>query len=168
MSNLELPLLIDLIGRTFLMMFAIILASRLFGLRSFSQMSGFDFPVAVALGSVLASAVTAPDQPVWVPILAVAALFSWQMIVAPLRQRFRKLERVVDNLPLLVMEDGKVLDDNLRIGGMTRFDLWAKLREANVARIDDVKIAVIEAAGEFTVVYGADEVSPELLEDVRR
>lgn len=168
MSDFTMPLLFDLILRTFLMMFAIILASRIFGLRSFSQMSGFDFPVAVALGSVLASAVTTPDQSLWVPILAIAALFSWNMIVAPLRQRFRRLERVVDNLPLLVMQDGEVLDDNLRLGGMTRFDLWAKLREANVARIEDVKIAVIEAAGEFTVVYGAHDVSPELLEDVRR
>ena len=168
MSDLDVPPLFDLIVRTFLIMFAIIAASRIFGLRSFSKMSGFDFPVAVALGSVLASAVTAPDQSVWVPILAIVALFIWQMIVAPLRQRFRKLERVVDNRPLLVMEDGKVLDDNLRLGGMTRFDLWAKLREANVARVEDVRIAVIEAAGEFTVVYGTDEVSPELLEDVRR
>lgn len=168
MTEFDILLPLDLIARTFLMMLAIILASRLFGLRSFSKMSGFDFPVAVALGSVLATAVTAPDQPLWVPILAIAALFCWQMLVAPLRQRFRKLERAVDNQPLLVMEGGKVLDDNLRIGSMTRSDLWAKLREANVAKLDQVKIAVIEASGEFTVVYGSDTVSPELLEDVRR
>lgn len=168
MSDLDLPLLFDLVLRTFLVMFAIILASRVFGLRSFSQLSGFDFPIAVAFGSVLASAITTPDQSIWVPILAVAALFCWHMIVAPLRQRFPKLERAVDNQPLLVMEDGKVLDENLRIGSMTRFDLWAKLREANVAKLDQVKIAVIEASGEFTVVYGSDTVSPELLEDVRR
>lgn len=48
------------------------------------------------------------------------ALYVRQMIVAKLRQRFRRLERVVDNL---------------RLGGITRFDLRAKLREANVDRV---------------------------------
>jgi uncharacterized membrane protein YcaP (DUF421 family) len=161
------PLLFDLVLRTFVVMTTLVVASRLFGLRSFAQMSGFDFPVVLATGAVLASTVTNPQQPVWIPALAIVALFVWQMVLAPLRQRFALVAGAVDNRPRLVMKDGQVLDDNLRKGGMTRSDLWAKLREANVAKLDQVRIAVVESTGEVTVIHGADEVSPELLEDVR-
>lgn len=44
-----------------------------------------------------------------------------------------------------------------------RFNLWAELCEANVAHVDDVRIAAIEASDEFTVVSGTDKVSEELL-----
>lgn len=168
MSDPNLPAAFDVLVRTFLVMAMIVLASRIFGLRSFSKMSGFDFPVAVAFGSVLASSVTSPDQSIWVPLFAVVSLFAWQMVVSPLRKYFRSVERAVDNRPLMVMENGEILEDNLRSGGMTRQDLMAKLREANVSRLEEVNIAVIEGAGDFTVIRGAKTPSPELLENVRR
>ncbi len=168
MADLDTPLLVDLILRAFMVMFVILLASRIFGLRSFSKMSGFDFSVTVALGAVLATALTNPEEPILLSVAAIVTLFIWQMVISPLRQRFRTVQRALDNLPLLLMEDGKVLFENLKLGGMTRDDLWAKLREANIAKLDDVKIAVLETTGEVTVIGGAGEVSPELLENVRR
>jgi uncharacterized membrane protein YcaP (DUF421 family) len=168
MADFDIPLLLDLTLRAFLVMAVILLASRIFGLRSFSKMSGFDFSVTVAIGSVLGIAVTSPDQSVVLPIMAIVALFIWKMVVSPLRKRFRKVEHVLDNMPLLVMEDGKVLNENLQRGGMTRADLWAKLRAAHVARLEDVKIAVLETTGDVTIVFGSADISPELLEDVRR
>lgn len=168
MDTFATPLLLDLTLRTFLVMIVILLASRIFGLRSFSKMSGFDFSVTVAFGAVLATALTTPKQTIWIPVTAVLALFIWQMVMSALRKRFQKVAQAVDNVPLLLMEDGKVLGDNLQRGGMTRADLWAKLREANVAKLDEVKIAVLETTGEVTVVFGSNEVSAELLEDVQR
>ncbi len=87
MANLDIPLLLDLTLRAFLVMFVILVVSRIFGLRFFSKMSGFDFAVTVAIGSVLATSVTAPDQSVWVPVMAILALFIWQTVVSSLRIR---------------------------------------------------------------------------------
>lgn len=168
MPNLDMPLLVDLTLRAFLVMFAILLGSRIFGLRSFSKMSGFDFSITVAFGAVLSAAMMDRSQSIWVPFAAIAALFIWQMAMSPLRQRFGTVARAIDNMPLLLMEDGRILAQNLKLGGMTRDDLWAKLREANVTRLDEVRIAVLEATGEVSVVYGTEEISPELLENVRR
>ncbi|NKI34741.1 DUF421 domain-containing protein [Wenzhouxiangella sp. XN79A] len=168
MFEFDLPLIVDLILRAFLVMITIVLASRIFGLRSFSKMSSFDFSVTVAIGSVLATAVTMRDQSVWVPITAVLALFVWQMTISPLRRRIGMIQRAIDNRPLLVVEDGKVLNDNLARGGMTRADLWSRLRAANVAQLEEVKIAVLETTGDVTVIHGSHAVSPELLEGVQR
>ncbi|ETW11131.1 hypothetical protein ATO8_18969 [Roseivivax marinus] len=158
----------DIFIRIAILMAVIIAFSRVFGLRSFSKLSGFDFAVTVALGSVLANGITALDKSLWVPILAIAALFMWQMVVAPIRTRWTWFENTLDNRPLVVVENGEILEANLHQADMTRADLWAKLRDANVGGLAQVQAAVVETTGVFTVLHGHDRISPELLEDVRR
>ncbi len=159
---------VEIVLRVFLLMAVVIVSARILGLRSFSKLSGFDFAVTVAIGSVLASGLMAIDKPLWQPAVALAALFLWMQVVAPLRTRLRVLERAVDTTPLLVMENGEVLEANLRKADMTRADLWAKLRDANVAELETVQAAVVESTGVFTVLHGHERVSPELLDGVRR
>lgn len=133
-------------------------------------MSAFDFAVTVAIGSVLASAWTTPANTVLVPFVGIAALFGVQMILAPLRARLNPVERAIDNRPLLVMENGAVLYENLVSANMTRADLLAKLRAANVHRFSDVRWVVVESTGDVSVLHGpAKDAEPsEILEDVRR
>ncbi|SFD93714.1 DUF421 domain-containing protein [Roseivivax sediminis] len=165
---MSLALFGELLLRVTLLMAVVIAMSRIFGLRSFSKLSGFDFAVTVALGSVVASGLTATDKSLWIPICAVVVIFLWQMAVAPLRTHFRAAENTIDNGPLMVMENGKILEQNLARADMTRADLWAKLRDENVGDLSRVQAAVVEATGVFTVLHGHEKVSDELLEGVRR
>lgn len=149
----------------------IIALTRVHGLRSFSKMSGFDFAITVSIGSVLAGAVTTLSTPMWHFIVALVALFAIQMVTAKFRARSNAVEDTLDNAPLLVMENGAVLDDNLIAAGMTRSDLWAKLREANAYQIDKVHAVVVESTGDVSVLHESKtggEPSPEVLEGVRR
>ncbi|ETX14059.1 hypothetical protein OCH239_05310 [Roseivivax halodurans JCM 10272] len=154
--------------RIFLLMGVVIAMSRVFGLRSFSKLSGFDFAVTVAMGSVVASGITALDKSPWIPAVALLAIFVWQMLVAPLRTHFRTAEDAIDNHPLMVMENGDILEANLHKASMTRADLWAKLRDANVGDLSRVQAAVVEVTGVFTVLHGHEKISDELLDGVRR
>lgn len=149
----------------------IVALTRVHGLRSFSKMSGFDFAITVSIGSVLAGAVTTLDTPLWHFIVALVALFVVQMAAAQLRTRSKAAERTLDNAPLLIMENGAVLDANLTAAGMTRSDLWAKLREANAYQIDKVHAVVVESTGDVSVLHARKtdgEPSPEVMDGVRR
>ena len=154
--------------RVFAVLSVIIIAHRLFGLRSFSKLSGFDFAVTVALGSVLASAATATDTSVWVPVSGVICLFLFQAALAPLRTRLSAVETIVDNAPLLVMEDGRILTENLVKADMTHADLMAKLREANVQHFDKVRAVVVETTGGVSVMHGDHATDTRLLAGVQR
>ena len=147
---------------------AIILLTRVSGLRSFSKMSGFDFAVTVAMGSILAAMVTAPGTGILVFLAAFAALFALQIGLAHLRARSRAVEDVMGNAPLLVMENGRPLTDNLRRSGMTLDDLHGKLREANAFDLSKVHAVIFEPTGDVSVLHGEGEVSPEVLDGVRR
>lgn len=165
------PDLPDILLRTVLAVAAIILLTRLNGLRSFSKMSGFDFAITVATGSVLASTITSPSQTVLVGIGALASLFAVQAGISAVRARSDTFENALDNCPLLVMEDGRILEENLRRSGMTKGDLYGKLREANALDLTLVRAVVFESTGDVSVLHASgpdDTLSPELLEGVRR
>lgn len=150
---------------------SLIVLTRLAGLRSFSKLSGFDFAITVAVGSVVATVLIAEDPPLAQGVMALAALYAVQIGVAIARNRSDRVAGWVDNEPLLIMDHQEILDENLRKGQMTRADLFAKLREANVLRLEEVRAVVMESTGDVSVLHtepGGVEPDPQLLEGVRR
>jgi uncharacterized membrane protein YcaP (DUF421 family) len=147
----------------------LILYTRLVGLRSFSKMSGFDFAITIAIGSILAS-VTLWQKPTLLDgAVALAVLFGLQFVVGTLRERRPGVARLVDNRPLLLMDGPEVLRDHLRRANMTEADLRAKLREANVTRLEQVRAVVMESTGDVSVLHAPPDAPPvdsALLRDV--
>lgn len=138
---------------------------RIIGLRSLSKMSGFDFVVTVALGSVVAST-TVSTTSLWNGVVALAALLGVQWAIAQLRVR-SAVESLVDNRPILLVHEGSVLEANLRHARVTHSDITAKLREAGVTCVDDVLAVVLETTGDVSVLTGPGPVDDRLLADVR-
>ncbi len=149
--------------------FLVIVSTRLAGVRSFAKMSGFDFAMTIAVGSVLASTAMSPSVPVPVGVTVLAVLFGVQWGLAKLRVVFPPFSKLLDNEPVLVMKEGEILEDNLARCGVTRDDLASKLREANVLRLDHVRAVIVETTGDVTVLHGdpAVELSPEIFRGVR-
>ncbi len=146
------------------MLAAIIVCVRIVGLRSFSKMSSFDFAVTVAMGSLLA-AVTLSRSSLVEGFAAAAALLLTQAAISHARIRFG-VGSVVDNEPLLLMVGPTMLEDNLRRARVTPNDVRAKLRQANVLRLDQVRYVVLETTGDVTVVQGDGELERDILADV--
>ena len=148
----------------------LILYTRLVGLRSFSKMSAFDFAITIAIGSILAS-VTLWQKPTLLEgAVALGVLFGLQFVVGNLRKRLPGVTRLIDNRPLLLMDGTEVLSDNLRRANMTEADLRAKLREANVTRLAQVRAVVMESTGDVSVLHAPPEapaIDDALLEDVQ-
>lgn len=146
---------------------AIVVFTRLVGLRSFSKMSSFDFAVTVAFGSLLASAVLSPDPPIARAVVGLASLYAIQYAVSRIRVG-EGLTSLFDNEPLLLMRGPEILDDNLRRARVARRDLLAKLRQANVRQRDQVLAVVLETTGDISVIHGrpGEELDPELFADV--
>lgn len=149
----------------------VIVFTRLAGLRSFSKMSSFDFAMTVAIGSLIASTVITRGPMLLPGLLALAMIYMLQISVGKLRHRFRWAERLVDNEPRLLMDGRRILEDNLRAAGVTHDDLRAKLREANVLSLDQVRAVVMETTGDISVLHSSDpgeRLDDDLLERVRR
>jgi uncharacterized membrane protein YcaP (DUF421 family) len=149
---------------------ALISYTRLAGLRSFSKMSSFDFAVTVAIGSIIASTVLTENPPLLQATVGLGALYAVQIGVAKLRRGSAIMSKLVDNQPILLMKGSEVMDKNLQRASVTHADLRAKLREANVTKVSQVKAVVMEATGDISVLHHSDgqhHVDDKLLENVQ-
>ncbi len=143
--------------------YAIIIGyTRITGLRSFSKMSAADFAMTVAVGSLLGGSIAAPSPTVLMVAVALGGLFTAQWLVAYLRTRNESFSTLVDNDPLMLMVGREILDDNLRDSQLTRQDLHAKLREANVWNYDQVLAVVFETTGDISVLHSHSDVDCEI------
>ncbi len=67
------------------------------------------------------------------------------------------------------MNGDKVMEENMQQAKVTHDDLHAKLREANVTQLSQVKAVVMEATGDISVLHHQDsehELDSELLKEV--
>jgi len=144
---------------------AILVYARIAGLRSFAQISAFDFAMTVAVGSILASMAVTRSASLVDGLIALATLFALQAFVGVGRLRLG-LGRLVDNRPRLLVAHGRILDGQLDRARMTRSDLFAKLRGAGVHGLADVDAVVLETTGDVSVLTGGDPVDADLFPGV--
>lgn len=140
----------------------IVLYTRLVGLRSFSKLSSFDFAVTVAIGSMLATTVLSRDVSLPYGAAGVGALYLVQYLTARLRTRSSGFASLVDNQPVLLMRDGRMREDAMRRVGVTRADLLAKLREANVLQMESARAVIFESTGDISVLHSGDDLESRL------
>ncbi len=136
----------------FLLNFIILVIVRLNGLRTFSKMSAHDFAVTVAIGSILGTAVTSPSPSLGSASVAIAMLVLWQHLFS--RWRRKRNQSYLENDALIIAEKGQLIEKNLKSARMTNEDFYAKMREANVMRMSDVKLAVLEVTGDVSILHG--------------
>ncbi|PSK92394.1 uncharacterized membrane protein YcaP (DUF421 family) [Haloactinopolyspora alba] len=130
---------------------AMIVFSRITGLRSFAQMTNFDVAATVMFGSIAATTAVTRTTPLLQGAVALAVLFTVQALIARWRLA-RRVESAVDNAPLLLMSGSTVLEENLTTARMTDGDLRSKLRLAGVTRTADVRAVVLETTGTVSVL----------------
>ena len=136
---------------------------RMVGLRSFSKMTNFDFVMTIATGSLLAGAAqTTNARDFAQTMVALATVFAVQWTTAKVRKKSDTFEGLIHNEPLILMRDGEFIEEALTRSRVARNDLIAKLREANVLHLDQVRAVVLETTGDISVLHG-EQLQPALL-----
>ncbi|MAQ71418.1 MAG: hypothetical protein CL565_04410 [Alphaproteobacteria bacterium] len=151
---------------TVLVYFLMLLFVKLNGLRSFSKMSAHDFAVTIAIGSILASVVVQKEPTLMQGVVAIGVFLIIQSLFSG--WRMLRPESILENKPILLMDGPEILHKNLLIAKITKEDLKAKLREANVLRYSEVKAVVFEATGDVSVLHGDKEIDKDLLDSIRK
>lgn len=163
--------LMETLGGILLMFIAIVLITRIVGLRSFAKFSTFDFAFTVAVGSTVSTTLNS-DTSVVHGATTILGLLVLTAVVAYLQRKFDLFNNIISNKPLLLMDGSHILKKNLRAARVSESQLIAKLREANVIRFEQVKVVVLETTGDISVLHVSEESKVELedrlLESVRR
>ncbi|WP_037348999.1 DUF421 domain-containing protein [Sediminibacter sp. Hel_I_10] len=135
---------------------ALVVFTRISGKRSFSKMSSFDFAITVALGSIVATVTMSKSVSLTQGVFGLGIMYFIQIIVAHAR-RYKVVRQAIDNKPTFLMKNGEVFYDNLKKCKVTESDIKAKLREANVIQLTEVKAVIFESTGDISVLHGASD-----------
>ncbi len=131
----------------------LIVAVRLAGRRQLGQLTPLDLLVLILLGSAVETAMVRADTSLVaglvsaITLLVVNRLLTWAMLKS---EAFRHL---VGSGPLLLVHDGKFVDENLKRLGMSKEDVIEAIRERECASIKELRYAVFEPDGEINVVF---------------
>lgn len=161
------PVLRGLILTSLAVLWTILLV-RIVGLRAFSKMTSFDFVTTIATGSLIAQAGTRSEWSSFLQALAaIAGVFLIQWLLAKARLNSEDFKALLKNQPVLLMEDGKFLEDAMAATRVSRSSILEKLRTADVGSQSEVQAVVLETTGNISVMAkaGFDE---KLLEGVTR
>lgn len=165
------PLFKTLIGCVIIFVVIIVL-TRIIGLRAFAKFTAHDFAFTVAIGSVIASMVTANITLVHGSV-AIAGLLVVTFIISWLQRKYSFINKLISNAPLLLMDGSTILYDNLKYARIDEKQLISKLRHANVHNYNQVLAVVLETTGDIYVLHKSSSNSDEkldtnLLKGVRR
>ncbi|MFD1064345.1 DUF421 domain-containing protein [Winogradskyella litorisediminis] len=149
------PLLETLLG-SILIFIAVIIFTRIVGLRSFAKFTAYDFAFTVAIGSIISSTLTSKTSVVYGSV-AIGSLLLLTYIFSTLQKKIPRFSNLISNKPLLLMDGATILEKNLSKSRIEKSQLMAKLREANVTQLNQVKAVVLEATGDISVLHKASE-----------
>lgn len=157
---------VTVVVSTVVMYLVFIALVRLVGQRSLASMSSFDFACVVALGAVLGRSVLLEAPTLLIGIVALSTFFAVQGLLGMLRLH-ASIDRVLNRPAVLLMADGRFLDDNMRRAHVVEDEIRQKLRLAGIRHLAEVQCVVLERNGAVSVIRSGERVDPWLLSDVR-
>jgi uncharacterized membrane protein YcaP (DUF421 family) len=142
----------DLAFRTTVIFFFIYLLMRIVGRRELSSLEPFDLILLVVLGDSVQQAVTQDDYSVTGAFIVVSTIALLQVFLSYLNFRVPRLRPLLDGEPIVIVQDGKVIEGNARRERLTLEDIAEAARLQQIASLDDVQWAVLETSGELSFV----------------
>ena len=135
----------------------LLLVFRLAGKRTLNQITTFDAVLLLIISEAIQQAMLDNDNSVTNAFLIVVTLVGIDIVLSVCKQRFRAVERVIDGLPVLVVDDGEVQHKSMEKERVDEADVLVAARSHHgLERLDQVKYAVLEPSGQITVVPTED------------
>ena len=142
----------DLVLRAIVVFFFVLILTRVIGRRELSQLAPFDLILLIILGDALQQGLTQDDYSVTGAILIVGTFAILQVFMSWAGYRFPPLRPILEGEPLIVVEDGKAIEKNLRRERLTLEEVMESARMHEIGSLDEVKWAVLERNGELSFI----------------
>jgi len=130
----------------------LIIGLRWLGKRELGQMSLYDFVMVVILGNAVQNAMLGNDTTLVGGLVAAFVLLVTNRGFNQLIRGSRRFEHLLVGDPVLIVHNGKVLQDRMKRNGITPEQLTAALREHGYEKPGDVHLAILEVDGTISVV----------------
>ena len=126
---------------------------RLSGKRSLEQTTTFDFVLLLIISEVIQQGVISTDNSLINAVVLVVTLVGLDIGLSLIKQRSERFEKLIDGTPLVIVDDGRVLNTRLNRERIDEDDILAAARQTHgLERMDQIKYAVLERGGAISII----------------
>ncbi len=145
---------------------ALLVMLRITGARSLAKFNAFDFAVTVAVGSMLATAVTSTDLAFSAGVTAIALMLALQFIVARVIRDRLGLRKLVTASPVVLVYDGRMVEAGLKAARLGEADVRQAARQAGHGSFHNIAAMVLETDGTVSTITREQLGDGDTLDDL--
>jgi uncharacterized membrane protein YcaP (DUF421 family) len=142
----------DLVLRAIVMFAFVYALTRVIGRRELSSLEPFDLILLIVLGDAIQQGLTQDDYSVTGAVLVVTTFAVLQVLISFVGYRFGFLRRLLEGEPVVIVQDGRVIERNLKRERLTAHEVAAEARQQQIASLDQVEWAVLETSGQISFI----------------
>ena len=146
--------------RTILLYLVLLAAIRFLGKRQIGQMEASEFVVAMLVADLAAIPMQDVSIPLYTGLVPMLTVLGAELVLAGICLRSIRFRRLLCGKPVILIENGRVLQNNLRRTRVTIDELMGHLREKDVLDVRTVQYAILETNGNLSVFPYPAEVAP--------
>lgn len=142
---------INIIIKTFILYFFIVICYRIMGKKEVGQLSIIDLIVSILIAELAAMSIEETNRSILISVIPIALLVIIQVSLSLLTLKSNAFRKFIDGNPQILINKGKV---NFKQMQKTRYsldDLISQLREQGIKNLDEVNYAILENNGKLSV-----------------
>lgn len=142
----------DLVIRALVLFGGVYLLLRVVGRRELAEMEPVDFVLLIVLGDAIQQGLTQDDYSVTGALITIFSIAAIQVGLAYAAYRSKRVRRILEGEPIILVEGGKPVDKNLRRARIAEDELAEEARLAQLTSIEQVQWAVLETSGKISII----------------
>jgi uncharacterized membrane protein YcaP (DUF421 family) len=142
----------DIVLRAIAAYVFIIFMLRIIGRRELSSLGPADLVLLVVMGDLIQNGVTQSDYSVTGVFLAIATFAMLTVAMSFLTFKSKRLQTVIEGTPLILVQEGKPIDENLRAERLNLDEVVEEARGQGIESLDDIKWCVLEPSGKMSFI----------------
>jgi uncharacterized membrane protein YcaP (DUF421 family) len=131
----------------------LLIAVRLSGRRTLSELTTFDFILLLVISEAVQQGLVGDNNSVTSAIITVVTLVLINVGFSFVKTRIPWVEKFLEGVPTVLVENGRPLTDRMKKARVSEDDIMVSARELQgLERMDQIKFAILEAGGRITII----------------
>lgn len=137
--------------RTIVFYLLLLVVIRILGKRQLGQMEASEFVVTMIVANLATIPMENPEIPVFQGMIPILTILAAEILISLLSLRSIRFRKLLCGKPVILIENGRVLQKNLRKTRVSVDELTGYLRQKDVLDIAQVQFAILETNGDLSV-----------------
>lgn len=131
----------------------LLIVLKIAGRRTLLEMNSFDFVLLLIISEATQQALLGNDFSFTGAAITIITLIVLDILFSYLKNAIPRLDLFIDGSPLILVENGKLLEKRMRRSGISEEDILSSARSAQgIERLDQIKFAILEKNGKIAVI----------------